>query len=159
MYNVESKSILQALGNNATAAYHIGSTAIPNCFAKPIIDILIEVDDLSLVDLQSPAMQRIGYQVLGEYGIPDRRYFRRNNVSGERLYHVHVFAKGNPNIDRHLAFRDFLNQNPNVAQKYSELKRNLAATHPHSSRHYTEAKSDFVKMIDELASNWRSRRN
>lgn len=159
MYHDESKSILQALGSNAVAAHHIGSTAIPICFAKPIIDILIEVDNLFLVDSRNPMMQQIGYQVMGEYGIPHRRYFRRNNALGMRLYHVHVFTKGNPNIERHLAFRDFLNQNPNWAQKYSDLKRDLAAAHSKSSRHYTDAKTEFVTMIDELASIWRSTSN
>jgi GrpB-like predicted nucleotidyltransferase (UPF0157 family) len=155
MYHDESINILQALGTNAATAHHIGSTAIPICFSKPIIDILIEAEELSLVDSCNLRMQQLGYQVMGEYGIPNRRYFRKNNSAGERLYHVHVFTIGSPHIARHLAFRDFLNLNPCWALKYSDLKRDLATAHPNSSRHYTDAKTDFVMMIDELASNWR----
>ncbi|MCU0719563.1 MAG: GrpB family protein [Pirellula sp.] len=155
MYHDESTGILRALGTNAAAVHHIGSTAIPRCFAKPIIDILVEAEELLLVDSCNPVMQHLGYQVMGEYGIPNRRYFRKDNSAGVRLYHVHVYTKGDPHIERHLAFRDFLIQNPSWVQKYSDLKRSLAATHPNSSRQYTDAKSEFVAMIDELASNWR----
>jgi GrpB-like predicted nucleotidyltransferase (UPF0157 family) len=158
-YQEESKHILSALSTSSPVAHHIGSTAIPKCFAKPIIDILIEVDDLKLVDFCNSSMERLGYQVMGEYGIPNRRYFRKNNESGVRLYHVHVFAKGEPTIERHLAFRDFLNQNPSWALKYSDLKRELAATYPNSSRRYTDAKTELVTLICELASNWQRTRS
>ena len=155
MYRQESKCILDALRRGQPIAHHIGSTAIPVCFAKPIIDILIEANDLSLVDACNPMMQVLGYEIMGEYGISNRRYFRKNSDTGERLYHVHVFAKGDPSVERHLVFRDFLIQHPIWAQKYSDLKRQLAASHPNSSRHYTEAKTELVVLINKLASKWR----
>jgi GrpB-like predicted nucleotidyltransferase (UPF0157 family) len=159
MYRHESRCILDALRPGQPIAHHIGSTAIPICFAKPIIDILIEADNLSLVDACNPMMQQLGYQIMGEYGISNRRYFRKNSDTGDRLYHVHVFAKGDPSIERHLVFRDFLIQHPTWAEKYSDLKRELATAHPNSSRHYTEAKTELVMLIDKLASKWKEMQN
>ena len=57
-------------------------------------------------------MAALGYEVMGEFGIAGRRYFRRNNQAGVRTHQVHIFAHGSPHIERHLAFRDFLRRTP-----------------------------------------------
>jgi GrpB-like predicted nucleotidyltransferase (UPF0157 family) len=74
----ESKSVAEALGENVVTVHHIGSTAIPNIYAKPIIDLLVEVKDIIKVDEHSSFMELLGYQVMGEFGISGRRYFRNN---------------------------------------------------------------------------------
>ena len=76
VFEVESQPVIEALGDNVLAIHHIGSTAIPGIYAKPIIDLLIEVKDIVKVDGQGSAMELLGYEVMGEFGIPDRRYFR-----------------------------------------------------------------------------------
>jgi GrpB-like predicted nucleotidyltransferase (UPF0157 family) len=154
MFNAESRLVLDALGDNAITAHHIGSTAIPAVVAKPVIDMLIVVADIALVDTCNTAMQRIGYEVMGEYGISARRYFRKDNDAGIRTHHVHVFAQRSPHVKRHLAFRDFMNAHPQWAAEYSELKRELAAKHPESNQHYYNGKSDFITSIDKLAAAW-----
>lgn len=78
-FEAESQQVADAIGENLAAIHHIGSTAIPNIYAKPIIDLLVEVKDISSVDEQSAAMESLGYEVMGEYGIPDRRFFRKNS--------------------------------------------------------------------------------
>ena len=76
-FEAEAKHVAAALGENVVAIHHIGSTAIPNIFAKPVIDLLVEVRDITEVDGQSSAMESLGYEVMGEYGIHGRRYFRK----------------------------------------------------------------------------------
>jgi GrpB-like predicted nucleotidyltransferase (UPF0157 family) len=71
-FEIESKSVAHALGENVVTIHHIGSTAIPNIYAKPIIDLLVEVKNITDVDGQSSAMESLGYEVMGEFGIPDR---------------------------------------------------------------------------------------
>ena len=93
-----------ALRGVVVALHHIGSTSIPGIFAKPIIDILLEVSDLEKLDKQSHALVALGYERLGEFGIVGRRYFRKNSASGIRTHHVHAFQTGNAEIERHLAF-------------------------------------------------------
>src|SRR5271170_541544 len=46
LFDAEAAKIKQALGPNCIAIHHIGSTAVPNLAAKPIIDILPVVLDL-----------------------------------------------------------------------------------------------------------------
>ncbi len=74
-FATESALVASALGENLVAIHHIGSTAIPQIDAKPIIDLLGEVQDLLAVDRQSSALESLGYEVMGEFGIPGRRFF------------------------------------------------------------------------------------
>jgi GrpB-like predicted nucleotidyltransferase (UPF0157 family) len=91
-FDVESARITQVLGDVVVRLHHIGSTAIPGIPAKPIIDILAEVVDLESLDANTPVMEALGYEAKGEFGIPRRRYFRKNNASGIRTHQVHAFA-------------------------------------------------------------------
>ena len=50
MFKEEAKKIKKILGKNCIGIYHIGSTAVKGLPAKPIIDIMPVVKDLSLVD-------------------------------------------------------------------------------------------------------------
>jgi Uncharacterized conserved protein len=126
----ESKQIALAMGENVVTIHHIGSTAIPNIYAKPIIDFLIEVKDITKVDDRHAAMAALGYEVMGEFGLPGRRFFLKNSAAGKRTHHLHTFEAKSPEIKRHLAFRDYTIAHPEEAQKYSELKRELAKTYP-----------------------------
>jgi GrpB-like predicted nucleotidyltransferase (UPF0157 family) len=91
-FDVEAERVAAALGETVVAVHHIGSTAIPNIHAKPVIDLLIEVRDIADVDQRSAAMESIGYEVMGEFGIAGRRYFRKDNEEGIRTHQIHVFA-------------------------------------------------------------------
>ena len=155
-FETEAKYVATALSKNVVAIHHIGSTAIPNIYAKPVVDLLIEVRDITEVDKRSPAMESLGYEVKGEYGIPGRRYFRKNNVEGIRTHQIHVFETGSAQVERHLAFRDYMIVHPADARKYSELKRKLAEEHPHSIDGYMDGKNDFIKEIDRRAARWRT---
>lgn len=112
------------------------------------------VSAIELVDTRNAEMGKLGYEVMGEYGIPTRRFFRKLNSVEVRTHHVHVFAQGNPHVHRHLAFRDFLNAHPQWATEYSELKRALAVKHADSMECYHNGKCDFIMQIDQLAAAW-----
>jgi GrpB-like predicted nucleotidyltransferase (UPF0157 family) len=64
------------------------------------------------VDAATPSLKTLGYEAMGEYGIPRRRYFRKNDESGTRTHHLHAFELGSDEVRRHLAFRDYLIANP-----------------------------------------------
>jgi GrpB-like predicted nucleotidyltransferase (UPF0157 family) len=157
-FAAEATHIGAALGGNVVAIHHVGSTAIPGIYAKPIIDLLIEVADIARVDARGPAMQALGYEVMGEYGIPGRRYFRKNSQEGARTHHVHAFQAGSPDVARHLAFRDYMIAHPGDAQRYSDLKRKLAAEHPRNSEAYMDGKDGFIQEMDRTAARWRASR-
>lgn len=154
-FEIESKQVADALGENVVAIHHIGSTAIPGIYAKPIIDLLAEVKDLMKVDEQNLSMIALGYEVMGEFGIPGRRYFYKKNREGVRTYHIHTFLVGSEQVERHLRFRDYMIAHPEDAQRYSELKRRLAREYPANIDDYINGKHGFVEEIDQKAAQWR----
>jgi len=149
----ERDRILSALGQTAIELHHIGSTAIPGIFAKPIIDMLLEVRDLDDLDPHSPGLASLGYEALGENGIPDRRFFRRD-TGDVRTHHIHAFVEGSPGAIRHLAFRDYMRARPDLAQRYSDLKQALAATCDNDIFRYMDGKDAFVKQAEADALLW-----
>jgi GrpB-like predicted nucleotidyltransferase (UPF0157 family) len=155
-FEAEAKHVAAALGENVVAVHHIGSTAILNIYAKPVVDLLVEVRDIAEVDGQSSAMESLGYEAMGEYGIPGRRYFRKDNREGIRTHHIHAFEAGSAEVERHLAFRDYMIAHPGDAQRYSELKRRLAEEHPQSPDGYMDGKDGFIKEMDRRAARWRT---
>ncbi|GAE35588.1 hypothetical protein JCM9157_2702 [Halalkalibacter akibai JCM 9157] len=66
---------------------------IPNIKAKPVIDIMVKVTNISEVDKFNSQMEQLGYVVMGEYGIPKRRFFIKGGDN--RTHHVHFYEEGN----------------------------------------------------------------
>lgn len=153
-FTKEAKRVGEALGATLVRIHHIGSTAIPGIHAKPIIDMLAEVRAIEQADTQKEAMLGLGYEALGEFGIAGRRYFRKNNHQGKRVFHVHVFVQDTTQVIRHLAFRDFMRAHPAWAQQYSDLKRKLAAAHLNDSDAYMDGKDAFIQDMDKRAALW-----
>jgi GrpB-like predicted nucleotidyltransferase (UPF0157 family) len=125
--------------------------------AKPVIDMLGVVADLDALDAHAHRLAELGYEVLGEFDIPGRRYFRKDTPAGVRTHQLHVFAAESPHIQRHLDFRDYLRAFPADATAYAALKRDLAVRCGNDSRAYTEGKTEFVRSIEQRAATWRRR--
>ena len=153
-FKAEAGRISEAVGEAAVRMHHIGSTAIPQTKAKPIIDILLEVTSLGVLDQKAPMLEALGYEAMGEFGIPDRRYFRLDDFDGTRTHQIHAFEAGVPNVVRHLAFRDYLRAHPSVAEEYGALKEHLANAHPHDRAAYVDGKDAFVKEHERRALLW-----
>ena len=150
-FEAEARRITRALGDLVVRLHHIGSTAIPGIFAKPIIDFLMEVEDIVDLDDRSSFMEEIGYEAMGEFGIPGRRYFRKNNALGVRTHQVHAFEADSTEVERHLAFRDYMIAHPEEAQAYGDLKRKLAQEHPDDIEAYMDGKDPFIKECEAKA--------
>lgn len=72
----------------------------------------------------------------------------------KRSYHLHVFEKGDPEIVRHLAFRDYMMAHCEEAEAYATLKKELAEKYTYDGALYSEGKTEFVRNIDEKAKKW-----
>lgn len=155
-FAAEAKRLTPALERVLVRLHHIGSTAIPGIAAKPIIDLLMEVSSLDALDQRTAAMETLGYEALGEYGIPRRRYFRKNDAAGTRTHHVHAFRSGDTEVERHLAFRDYMIAHPAAARAYGDLKQRLAQEHPNDIEAYMDGKDAFVKEHEARALAWRA---
>lgn len=150
MYEKEKVLILPILDDNCIAIYHIGSTSVPGLAAKPIIDIIVVVRSLKAVDERKDAFESIGYEYLGEFGIPGRRYLRKGG--DERTHQMHIFqAEDLPNILRHLAFRSYLCTHEKERAAYASLKMKLAADYPYDIESYCDGKDEFVKGLEKVA--------
>jgi GrpB-like predicted nucleotidyltransferase (UPF0157 family) len=142
-FEKEATVVRQALGANFVAVHHIGSTSVPGLAAKPIIDMLGVVHDITQID--AVALDRLGYENRGELGIAFRRFFQKGVP--RRTHHLHIWEEGNPDIDRHLLFRDYLRSRPDDVKRYENLKRELAVKHPDSMVDYIFGKDDLIAEI------------
>lgn len=141
----EAVRLRQALESNVVVVHHIGSTAIPGIHAKPIIDLLPVVRSVGELDEQKSAFLQLGYEYWGEYGIPGRRYCTLDEPStGRRKFQLHCFESAHEEIDRHLAFRDYLRANPLKAMEYAAEKSRCRELHPHDSHAYSDAKAVWI---------------
>jgi len=140
---------------------HFGSTAVPGLMAKPIVDILVEVSDLTETRSRiAPLLEQQGYDYFwrpthGDNGPPFYAWFiKRDRKSGVRTHHIHmVEGEFTGHWDR-LLFRDYLIDHPAVAKEYENLKRSLADAFPLDRVAYTQAKSEFIERVTEQAKRY-----
>ncbi|UKS57263.1 GrpB family protein [Exiguobacterium acetylicum] len=151
-YAREAKRLQDVFGARLHRIHHMGSTSVPGLAAKPIIDILPVVNSLDEIEQFNESMEALGYEAKGEFGMPGRRYFRKGG--DERTHHIHLYAVGNPEIERHLVFRDYLRAHPEEANAYGTLKEQLAATYPYDIEAYIAGKDAFVKELEHRAIAW-----
>jgi GrpB-like predicted nucleotidyltransferase (UPF0157 family) len=152
-FEAEAESLRQIFGKHVVAIFHFGSTAIPGVSAKPIIDILMTVDDIKTADEFSAKLAALGYVAVGEYGITGRRFFFKGS-NDSRSHHLHIYGHDNPHVLRHIAFRDFLRTHPVTARRYAQLKEQLAHEFPEDMDGYISGKNDFVKEQERKALRW-----
>ena len=155
-YEAEAAQLTAVFQPILVAMHHIGSTAVPGIKAKPIIDIMIVVTEITAVDAFIQPMASLGYISKGENGIPGRHYFRKGSDE-HHTHHVHVYAENHLEIARHLDFRDYLRHHPAAATAYSQLKESLAQQYVADVSQYTESKTPFILEIENKARLWRQK--
>ena len=140
-FRAERDRIGRALGQKAQNVEHIGSTAVPGLAAKPVIDILLVVEDVNDEAAYGPALERSGYVL--RVREPGHRMFR----TPQRDVHVHVYSAGSPEIRRYLLFRDWLRESDTDRLAYERVKRQLAAREWEDMNFYAQAKDGIVAEI------------
>jgi GrpB-like predicted nucleotidyltransferase (UPF0157 family) len=155
MARAEATRLHKALKEVLITVHHIGSTSIPGIMAKPVIDLLPVVSDLASLDLSMSCIEALDYECLGEFGLPGRRYCRRDDpVTGRRAFQLHFYSEGSSEVDRHLAFADYLRVHPAIAADYESKKLRAAARHPDSIIGYNDDKNDWIKRVEKDAVQW-----
>ena len=158
VYEQEVRVLRQALGAQLLACHHIGSTSVPRLPAKPILDIILVVADIAALDAGDQCLVELGYDALGENGLPTRRFLSRYAPDGTGI-HLHAYADGNPEIARHLAHRDYLRTHPAEAQAYGTLKRELAQEFRDDRDAYRLGKHDLIQTQEKRALEWQALQN
>ncbi|MDU5144223.1 MAG: GrpB family protein [Paenibacillus dendritiformis] len=153
MFLDEAQKIEEIFADELLDIHHIGSTSVPGLKAKPIIDMMPVVKDIEKMDSFYEKMEGLGYESMGEFGMPGRRYFRKGGDN--RTHQVHVFQADNKeDIQRHLAVRDYLRTHPEAVKQYGDLKEKLANQFPKDIEAYMDGKDTFVKELEKRALHW-----
>jgi GrpB-like predicted nucleotidyltransferase (UPF0157 family) len=139
-FELERERIARALGATALRIEHVGSTAVPGLAAKPIVDIVVAVDDPADGSIVA-AMEAAGYEL--RVREPGHRMFR----TPERDVHVHMWRDSDPEVERHLSFRDRLREAPEDRLAYEQLKRDLAVREWPDMNYYAEGKGELIDAI------------
>ena len=153
-YETEAADVRTALADVLVALEHVGSTAVPGLAAKPVIDISAGLRTLELPPTRVAAMEALGYEFMGELGIPGRLFFRKGGR--ERTHHVHAVEWDGRHWHRHRAFRDYLRAHPEEAARYGEHKRR-GAVEAAGSEDYWERKQPYVDALFARAWAWYAR--
>ncbi|MFB5282456.1 GrpB family protein [Peribacillus sp. Hz7] len=141
---LEKKRIQDVIGIYIVDVHHIGSTAVKNLSAKPIIDIAIEVKDFQDGEKCVKSLEELGYSYKGTNVLPDRHYF---NKGEPRTHQIHMYQSGSRYLLEQLRFRDYLRENETVRNQYEKLKQDLSSVSQGNKHKYAEDKTDFVKSI------------
>lgn len=151
-YEEEKQRIISKVKpENLIRISHIGSTAVKGLTAKPIVDILLEIDGDCGVSAIIKVLKTLGWRLMSQEDDPVKLSFNKGYTPegfADRVYHLHVRYFGNwPE----LYFRDFLIAHPDVAGEYERLKLKLWKQYEHDRDSYTEAKTDFVRRYSDMA--------
>ncbi|NIK54747.1 GrpB family protein [Kribbella shirazensis] len=146
------RDLRATLADVALRIDHIGSTAVPGLAAKPVIDIQISVAALEPVDPFRVPLEELGYVYRADNPEHTKRYFRE--PPGAPRTHIHIRKLGSFSQQFPLLLRDYLRVHPAELPPYEDLKRRLAAEHPHDGAAYTEAKLPWFWQTIRRADAW-----
>ncbi|MBK8229510.1 MAG: GrpB family protein [Candidatus Eisenbacteria bacterium] len=140
------------LGVSPENVEHIGSTAVPGLPAKPILDLMLGVDDLAARPGDHDALTRLGYEAMGEAGVPGRLYFR---CRGKHPTNLHLVQKNGIHWVNNLALRDYLRESADARDRYARAKRHALAGGARTLLAYSAAKAATTEellreALDEL---------
>jgi GrpB-like predicted nucleotidyltransferase (UPF0157 family) len=146
LYDREAVRIRAALGALALQIEHVGSTAVPGLAAKPIIDILLVVENSADESAYLPQLEQAGYVLL----IREPDWFEHRLLKGAGVdINLHVFSNGCSEISRLLVFRDCLLKDQSARERYERVKRELAKQTWGRVQDYADAKTAVIAEILE----------
>ena len=152
-FTLEVERTYQVLNPNSIVRIeHFGSTAIPGLAAKPIIDILIGVDSLVSAKQYAVApLELLGYAFWRDNPDPKRMFFVKGlPPNSPRTHHIHMVEPDSILWER-LIFRDYLREHPKEAQRYEQLKYNLAKNYRSDREAYTAGKTKYIESVMQKA--------
>lgn len=153
LFLIEKTNLLAIFNENLDSIHHIGSTAIPFTKAKPEIDILVVVKDENKIKKHNPKLEVLGYNYRGEPSFSNSEsgwYYFSKDTNKVRTHKLHIFKKGNPDIQKKLFFVNYLNKHKDLAIEYGNLKKELSKKYNYNNKgimKYLDGKSDFINNI------------
>ena len=146
-YEKEKELIIKALEGRTRAVEHVGSTAVPGLGGKNIVDIMVGVRNLDEATKYLSPLRILGYRDVTPQPDNAEWYYCLGKGHHSVGYHLHLVKFNSEHWKNHIVFRDFLRENPKIAQDYFNLKKELAARYQTDRIGYTEAKSTFIESM------------
>ncbi len=147
-YGQLAEQIRRALGDRVKRLEHVGSTSVPGLSAKPIIDMVLVVEDSSNEGAYVQPLERIGYTLrIREPAWHQHRLLRPPEVPGN----LHVFSEACPEVAQMLLFRDWLRHHGAERVLYERIKQELASRSWRYTQEYADAKTEVIHRILERA--------
>ena len=140
-----------AVGNLIIGVEHVGSTSVPGLPAKPCIDLDIVIRAHSDFEAVRRGLLSIGYDHEGDLGIKGREAFRYSDKPHLMRHHLYVCTEDSEELRRHLAFRDYLRENPSAAERYGLVKTEAARLFPDDIDGYISYKSPCIEELYRLS--------
>ena len=137
-----------SVGESILSVEHVGSTSVPGLDAKPIIDILIGVEDFEQSLQLTPTLENLGFVYRPDDELPDRHYFPRT-IEGLRRHHVSLAVPESRHFVNTVAFRDALRSSGVLMKAYASLKRELADEAREDRLKYLNGKTAFILKVLE----------
>jgi GrpB-like predicted nucleotidyltransferase (UPF0157 family) len=152
-FESERQRLIKTLNILAEDVEHIGSTAVPGLPAKPTIDIMVGVPCFLSAQGIVTTLELMGYESLGEAGVPGRHYLR---TRGTLQANLHLVLKGGDHWVNNLALRDYLRANSAARVRYAKAKRDAVASGACSLLAYSDAKADTVRnlLLEAIAARY-----
>ena len=147
LYDAEEKLLRKAGGDKIGRIAHHGSTAIPGMPAKPILDIVAEVESHEAMMEIIPALEAAGYVFHPEDPVPGRLLLAKLDQAGRVTHHLSLTETNSDFWHKMIIFRDHLLADDAARQAYCELKRDLADKYGDNRESYTSSKTEFVENI------------
>ncbi len=147
LFEQERHLLQRHIGHLALDIQHVGSTAVPDLDAKPILDIAVTVDSVYVVPRLVGPLCRAGYADRGDKGRDGGHLFVKESAPEVRTHHVHVVAVDDPQWREYLLFRDALRDDEALRARYAAFKRDLQERYPDDRSAYTAEKRTFVRDV------------
>jgi len=149
-YEREAERLDARIGDRVERFEHVGSTAVEGLPAKPMIDLLAVVPDVDAARDLFPVLEANGYEYRPKNDESERLHFSKGPPE-ERTHYLKVVESDTAFHRETVAFRDHLRENPDVADEYAALKRDLVERYPEDRDAYTDAKAGFIEDVLEDA--------
>ena len=147
LFRQEAEGLRAALGENVVGIEHVGSTSIPGLDAKPILDIVVAVRDMTDAAVFEEALKPLGYVHRAENDRPGRLSFVKRLPDDRSTHHLNITELGTECWFTHVAFRDYLREHPEAREEYRKLKLDLVERHARDRAAYQEGKAAFIRRI------------
>lgn len=149
IFSDEKQEIQEKLGKYIFGVEHVGSTSVSGLDGKPVIDILIGINEEGSADTCIKLLTELGYHFVGY--TPGQQWYLRKHTSDTEGFHVHMIEKGNKFWNERIAFRDYLQAHPKEVNEYKILKKDLFKKFGDNRIAYREGKDDFMNEITKKA--------